>query len=177
MLRPAIIALLSILTACALGACAKPRYIIAGLTLPPGAKVVKSDDQTYHGCHQLWVSFNCPGGWDMVMRHIDKCMQRAGYTETSSDMAQQAGGASSPEQEGFEELNPVMSDTDSHDNASLSEAWNKYHCVYKKLGVNQIVELQYYTAYMEDPAIQAARTGFDYTKFGFGDYILSVVVY
>jgi len=93
------------------------KYLVKGLTLPPGAEEVSftkdgegigSLTSPMHGEPKRSVTseFNYSGGWDSVVAHIDGCLKRAGYIELYEMMSEPVGGG--PADPNFAELNEVM---------------------------------------------------------------------
>jgi hypothetical protein len=93
--------LITILAALVLAGCGN-KYLVPGLSLPPGSSEV--DFQP--GAHSpnavplpamgeikrsVTSSFNNGAGWESVAAHIDRCLSRAGYGETMSNLAGMAG--------------------------------------------------------------------------------------
>ncbi len=73
-----------------LSACGKQEYIVPGLTLPPDAVIQDSYEANIPGKDSAmgWVSFNYPGGWDSLERHVDHCLRRAGYRDVTAEYIQ-----------------------------------------------------------------------------------------
>ena len=62
--------------------CAKPKYLLDGLQLPPSAVEVEFQEYKHEGFNVISSTFNCDGGWDSVVAHFDLILKRAGYTES-----------------------------------------------------------------------------------------------
>lgn len=92
--------------------CFGPKYLMPGLTLPPGSTVstTTNSNTTAGGMpgvppmpglgsidKSITVTFDNSGGWAAVSGHFDAFMQSRGYTE-SMQMASQMGGGSIPGQ-------------------------------------------------------------------------------
>jgi hypothetical protein len=165
---------LCILALCALNSCAKPKYIIPGLTLPPGATVIKSNDSLIKGntIRHVYIWFNCPGGWDVVTQHVDKCMRRAGYRDITADILQAGRNARSGNEEGFEELNPVLSEPDSPDQATEDGIIAKYFRYYGKQGGECKVMLWDYAGWSATPSAKDVGKYIPIHKTS--DYIINV---
>ncbi len=87
--------------------CAKPKYLIKGLTLPPGSTVVGDKESLSsremgslspmgdHPGMKIVIAFNCSGDWNSVKAHFDDCLGKSGYNADdmsgSSDMPAVAG--------------------------------------------------------------------------------------
>lgn len=79
----AIFTLLSVgLAALLLAGCGKPRYMINGLRLPPGAVEVECRKLDLPGTQGISCTFNLDSDWDEVVAHFDRILKRVGYVET-----------------------------------------------------------------------------------------------
>lgn len=66
-----------------LAGCAKPRYWVKGLVLPPGATEVSLEAKNEQQKRALHVSFDTQLDWTGVVQHFDKCLSSVGYKETA----------------------------------------------------------------------------------------------
>jgi hypothetical protein len=167
---------LCILALCALNACAKPKYIIPGLTLPPSATVVKFTNVPHKGSsgREVFIEFNCQGGWDVVLRHVDQCMLKAGYRNVTADIIESERESRSGNGEGFEELNPVMAEPDSPDEVQKYTDEAKCFRLYRKQGSKSEVHLLYAFGFYNSPTDKARRAGRGVTKWAGADYYLTI---
>lgn len=151
---------LNVLALCALSACAKPKYIIPGLTLPPSSTVVKFYDAPHKriNSRDVVVWFNCPSERDVVMRHVDKCMLQAGYRDVTADIIKLVKEREHDDSEGFDELNPVMAEPDNPDEVQRFEDIAKYYRLYRKQGSIYEVAFENNRG-MDDSPTGKARSG------------------
>jgi hypothetical protein len=68
------------------GGCAKSKYIIKGLRLPPGAEEVDFSETKGDKFSSVTSTFNYSGGWDAVVTHFDRVLAAAGYKEGTKDI-------------------------------------------------------------------------------------------
>lgn len=124
----------------------------------------------------LNVSFNCPGGWDVVSQHVDQCMLKAGYKETGAGLRQRASSGSN-ENEGLDELNPVLHDPDSGDESSSNMDWLNNMRMYEKQGGRYKVTLQNFGAMMAAYANSTPGSPAISGNMGMGDFSLGIIEY
>lgn len=92
-----VICVVAIALATISASCSQQRYLVKGLSLPPGSTEVSYDKDTNalknmpfsipnagKVIHNVTVNFDCKSGWDSVAAHIDSRMQNAGYQDTFS---------------------------------------------------------------------------------------------
>jgi hypothetical protein len=166
--RVAVNTVLWILALSALSACGKPKYVIPGLSLPPGSTVIK---QHYRGRLKdggINLTFNCPGGWDYVYQYIDKCLLEAGFSEVTENSTKTRNDS----EEGLEELNPVMKDPDNPDIITLEEDYNKYTRAFRKPGY--YVTLQLTRVYGNLDYDKGAKDADKKRIQGWGEYCLFI---
>lgn len=91
-----------------LAGCAKPQYLIKGLTLPAGSTVINEMESTQMNMQvplmgeldkAKTVNFDCSGGWDSVVSHVDSAMRKQGYAESLSELGSMIPGGSSLQNE------------------------------------------------------------------------------
>ncbi len=143
-----------------LTSCGGPKYLVKGLTLPPGSTEVSFDKDTNalknmpfpipvsgKVVHNVTVHFDCNNGWDSVAAHIDSRMQDAGYQDAFSSIGEFTGmeGAAG----GLSDMNKMMRN-------------------YTKFGGKFMVMLMN-NNWMSD------STGMPGLKLGGGDYTLTVL--
>ncbi|MBN2083567.1 hypothetical protein JW859_15335 [bacterium] len=147
--------------ACLLSGCGKPKYLVKGLTLPPGAAEVsftvsKDTLSAFPAAgmgevkQTVTVGFNCSAGWDSVCAHVDDCMRRAGYEESMSTLEGMTG-----------QQIPGMGDF------SFSDTMRMYH----KMGGKYSVALE------NNKALMSLGGGGDPALLGMTDYTLMVMEY
>ena len=119
--------LLVLIGCVALSGCAKPEYLVKGLTLPPGSTVKsKTESKETSGTAgeffdaddgmSVVVAFDNAGGWQTVSAHFDQQLKGLGFIlEEQPDMA------------GMEKQYPGMS--------KLMESMRKYNHESKRYGV------------------------------------------
>lgn len=92
---------ITILAALALAGCGN-KYLVSGLSLPPGSSEVSFMQGTHSPSgvplpnmgevkRSVTSMFNNGAGWDSVAAHIDSCMKRAGYSESMSNLGAMGG--------------------------------------------------------------------------------------
>lgn len=104
-----------VLCTCLLLGCAKPPYLLRGLTLPPGSSVASETSGTWNGgtnpafpmpmnlpglpsmnnVKYVQVSFDNSGGWNTVSSHFDSTLGAKGYVDTFATLGQLAGSTQS----------------------------------------------------------------------------------
>lgn len=89
------------------------------------------------------VKFDCPGGWEAVLQHVNECMLDQGYSDTSDELLQHVGVGSGENDEGFEELKPAFSDPEDDDSANIGNRdWSTFYHAFQKKGAKYSVVLQ-----------------------------------
>jgi hypothetical protein len=131
--------------------CAKSRYVIKGLRLPPGAEEVDFSETKSGKYTSITSTFNYSGDWDAVVAHFDRVLGQAGYHAESNPM----GDAASV---------PGLGDLDF---GSMMRMYSKEGSDY---GV-QLTNTSGMMAAMGGAARDAAKGGFG----GTGDYTLTVM--
>ena len=155
LIRATVFALVFILTSCS-----GPKYLVQGLTLPPGSTEVSYDKDTNalknspfamlspgKVVHNVTVMFDCSSGWDSVAAHIDQRMQNAGYQDAMSALGSMIG---------MEEVASGLSET------------NKMMRNYTKMGGKYMVMLM-------NNNWMADSTGMPGMKLAGADYTLTVI--
>jgi hypothetical protein len=103
MRRSCLAMLLAVLAFCTcISSCAKPKYLIAGLTLPPGSSEVNTTTgntssssgqplsfptnipgmPNMQNSEYIMVTFNNSGGWSSVSSHFDSTLGKMGYSDS-----------------------------------------------------------------------------------------------
>lgn len=134
--------------------CAKSKYIIKGLRLPPGAVEVDFSETKSNNLTMVASSFNYDGGWDSVVAHFDRILRSAGYRETLSEMDM----GSVPGMEGFD-----------------TSQWSR---MYGKEGSDYVVQVSSNRAMMEAIGAMGGGRGVDMPDLfdeSMGEFILSVM--
>jgi hypothetical protein len=112
----------------------------------------------------------------VVSQHVDQCMLKAGYKETNVGLRQPASSGNS-ENEGLDELNPVMHDPDSADEATSNTDWFSNTRTYEMQGGKFRVTLMnlgaIWAGYAKSTPGSAAVNG----NYGMGDFSLGIIEY
>jgi hypothetical protein len=102
----------AVLLASLLGGCMKPKYLMPGLSLPPGSTVVSETNSTTNSggggapplpmsipgmpnmgnAETISVFFNNSGGWSSVSGHFDSLLGGKGYTDSMQALMGATGG-------------------------------------------------------------------------------------
>jgi hypothetical protein len=140
----AAVVLCGICAVLSLTACAKPQYIVPGLTLPPGATVVTQKFRAPAN-RGFVLTFDCPGGWDVVDLHISGCLKRAGF-KAASAYYDPVGN----QNEGLEELDPVLADTADPGATTIKENYYQHTRYFRKQGYFVVLQLSAVTGDLND---------------------------
>ncbi len=168
---------------CTLSACAKPQYIIPGLTLPPGAVIMKHRDIAPNRLIgnkirvvDLW--FNCPAGWEAVETHVDRCMRKAGYRDVTGAVikliqdSRKAKELEDPDESSKWPIDRI--DSGSPEEAQEAEDTAMYWHFYKKEGSQYQVVLRFAIGYDTSPTAKVMYEGRDVTKYDYADFVIKI---